>query len=411
MPAKESRKAKPFRKASSFIAFLLRPTAGLVLHLLYRFGMDRKSTRGIKRPCLIIANHQTSIDQFIVGLGFKFGINYVASDTIFRHGLLSKLMVALVRPIPFSKGNSDLTALKNMMSVIKDGGCVCMFPSGNRSFYGEESTIVPGIGKLAKKFAVPLVLVQFRGGYNMLPRWKTRPNGGKTTGTVVRVVTPEELAAMSAGEVDEAIRQVICYNEFEYNKTAQIAYPGRRKAEYLESVLFYCPQCSNMDGLCSKGNEFFCRHCGARVRINDTGFFERVENSENRADKLPDTILEWSYRQLEYIKSLDYSAFTDKALFSDANVTFLKAERAKKEEFLAKGDIEFYADRLVVCGREFLLAEITTAVHGVRKMTIYGKEGVFAVISPHRTNLMKYMICGYHLRNKALNIMEEFYGY
>ena len=227
------------KKASSLFFFIGRCVFTPVLWLLYRFKFDKKSSKGITRPCLLLANHQTAFDQFALILGFKFGINYVATDTLFRHGLLSKIMVTLVRPIPFSKGSSDLSAVRNMMSVINDGGCVGMFPSGNRSFDGTESTIIPGIGKLAKKFNVPLVLVQFRGGYNTLPRWKVKPNLGKMTATVTKVLQAEELAVMSYEEIDAVIKQELYFNEFEYNKKEKIIYRGNKKCEYLESVLFY----------------------------------------------------------------------------------------------------------------------------------------------------------------------------
>ena len=226
-------------------------------------------------------------------------------------------------------------------------------------------------------------------------------------GSVVRVMHSEELAAKSDAEIESIIQQELRFNEFAYNRTAHIAYHGRHKAEYLESVLFYCPQCGSMSGLYSKGNDFCCRDCGAAVRINDTGFFDRV----NKADAIPDTILEWSYKQLDYIKNFDFSVFTDKPVFSDNDITFLKAERAKKEELLGKGAITSYADRIVVCGQEFSFAETTMAIVGVRKLTIYNNADVFAVVAPFRTNFVKYMICGNHLRNKLSGVVEEYYGY
>jgi 1-acyl-sn-glycerol-3-phosphate acyltransferase len=175
-----------------------------------------------------------------------------------------------------------------------------MFPSGNRSFYGDESTIIPGVGKLAKKLKVPLVLVQFHGGFFTKSRWHVKPNRGKMRGYVSRIIQTDELASMTIDEVEGIIHQELCFNDFEYNKKALIVFRGRRKAEYLESVLFYCPQCRSLSGLCSQGNEFFCRDCGARAMINDTGFFEKV----NYAGNIPETILEWSYKQLDYIKTL-----------------------------------------------------------------------------------------------------------
>jgi 1-acyl-sn-glycerol-3-phosphate acyltransferase len=400
-------KTGEIKKANPVIFWFIRAFVGPAIYLLYRFKFERKTSKGITRPCLILSNHQTAFDQFAVGIGFKFGINFIASDTLFRYGLKSKLMMLLARPIPFSKGNSDLIAIKNIISIIKDGGSVGMFPSGNRSFYGAESTIVPGIGKLARKLNVPLVLVQLRGGFFTKPRWKIKPSKGKMRGVVSRVVSREEMASMSSADIDAIIRQELCFNDFEYNKTARVAYRGPRKAEYLESVLFYCPECNSMNGLFSKGDEFFCRDCGMRVRINDSGIFEKITKAEN----IPDTILEWSYKQLDYIKSFDFSGFTDKPVFSDAAVTLLKAERAKREHLLGKGSIDFYADRFTVCGQDFPFAEITMAIHGVRKLTIYRGIEVYAAEAPYRTNFMEYIICGYRIRNKIVNSEDEYYGY
>jgi 1-acyl-sn-glycerol-3-phosphate acyltransferase len=399
----------PLKKASSFVFFLLGCLMRPALYLLYRFRFDRKTSKNIRRPCLILANHQTGFDQFALSNGFKFGINYVATDSIFRHGFLSWLMIALVRPIPFSKGSSDLTALKSMMAVIKSGGSVGMFPSGNRSFYGDECKTVPGIGRLAKKFNVPLVLVRMHGGFNTKARWHRKSSPGKMTAFVSRVISRQELEAMSVADVDSAIQKELVFDEFEWNKTAQIKYSGRHKAEYLESVLFYCPECKSINGkkgLRSEGNDFFCRDCGARVRINSTGFFEKIGNALN----IPDTILEWSRLQLDFVKAFDFSPFAGNPVFSDPDIVLLRVGKTK-EVPLGKGCLEFFADRFTVCGQDFRLTEITMAVQGVRKLTVYRKDEVYTLSAPYRTNLMKYMICGYHIKNRILGIQEEYYGY
>jgi 1-acyl-sn-glycerol-3-phosphate acyltransferase len=403
----QSAKSKPIKKANDIIFFILKIVFVPALYLLYRFRFDKKSSKGITRPCLILSNHQTVLDQFLMCMGFNFGINFVASNSTFRHGLLSKIMIALVRPIPFAKGSSDMSAIRNMISVIRDGGSVGMFPSGNRSFFGDECTIVPGIGKLAKKFKAPLVLMQVRGGFNTKPRWSAAINKGKLSAHVTRVLSIEELTALNADEIEKIIRSEICFDEFEYNKTAQVKYNGKRKAEYLESVLFYCPSCSCMNTLESKRNSIFCKECGSQATINTYGFFEKDEKRKS----IPDTILEWGNLQLEYIKQFDFSSFTDNAVFSDDNIIFSQAEHAKKETQLGKGRIEFFTDKIIVCGHSFYFTDATMAIHGVYKMTIYSKDGVYTIVAPKKTNLAKYMICGYHLRNKILGNGEEFYGY
>ena len=403
----DKKKPEYIKKASSVVYWFLRIFFKPALYLLYRFKFDYKSSKGIKRPCVILCNHQTVFDQFAVGVGFNFGVNFIATDTIFRHGLLSWLMRVIARPIPFSRGSPDFLALKNMMHVVKNGGSIVMFPSGNRSFFGDECTILPGIGKLVKKFNVPLVLMQLRGGFNTLPRWKVKPCKGKMTGVVTRVIQNDELTSMTNIEIDDVIQKEICFNEFEYNKTKQIIYRGKRKAEYLESVLFYCPQCNSLTGLCSLGNEFFCKDCGMKVCLNETGFFQKINNAE----KIPDTILEWGRKQLEYVKAFDFSGFHNNPVFCDNNIMLFEAERAKKETLLGNGDIKLFADKMTICGRDFLLTETTMLVQGVRKFTIYNNDNVYAVTAPFRTNFVKYMICGYKIRNNYFNSEDETYGY
>lgn len=403
---------KKIKKASSFVFWLLRPFFRLALRCKYRYKFLKKSSKGIRRPCLILYNHQTMFDQFAVGLGFKFGINFVASDTLFRHGLGSWLMRALARPIPIAKGSNDTLSVLQIMRVIKSGGSVAIAPSGNRSFFGDECTIDPSIGKLAKKLGVPVVLVQFRGGFNTKPRWRKKPAKGRMTGEVTRVIAPEELSALSAEEAFAAISAELSFDEFAWNRAAQVGFRGKHKAEYLEGVLFWCPHCHDLHGMRSKGNDFFCTRCGLRVRIGKTGFFEAVNGGARQPQAVPpDTILAWSKLQLDYIKQFDFAPFTDRPAFSDNGVRFLRAQRAKRETLLGVGEIALYADRLVVCDRVFPLSEIRDMAVGVSKMNIYTDTESFSVAAPYDVNLLKYMVCGYKIKNAAAERGEEYYGY
>ena len=98
-------------------------------------------------------------------------------------------------------------------------------------------------------------------------------------------------------------------------------------------------------------------------------------------------------------------------MFGDDGIVLSRAEYAKKEHHIATGRIEFFADRLSVCGYDFPFTEITTAIQGVRKMTIYHRDAVYAVVCPYRVNIIKYMMCAYRLRHVALGIEEDYYGY
>jgi len=402
------KKKYDIKKGNNFIFAVLRSILTPILWQKYRFKFEYETSKEIRRPCVILANHQTSFDQFAVGIGFKFAMNFIASDSIFRHGIQSWFMKIIARPIPFSKGSTDASAIIRMFNIIKQGGSVGMFVSGNRSFYGEECTLKPGVGKLVKKMGVPVVLVKLRGGFNTKPRWKNKPNTGKMRAGVIRVIKPEEMETLSGAQLDEIIIRELYTNEFEWNAKEKIEYRGKYKAEYLERVLFYCPECKKLESLISDGNEFFCNECGMRVKINETGFFNKVNNAANT----PDTILEWSKMQLEHIKTIDFSEFKEKPLLSDQNVRLLQAVKSKKDVLLGKGPAEMFQDRMRICGRDFPLKNFKDmSVQSYNRLMIYMDDGEYTMDMPLRGNAMKYMICCYHIKNITDNITNVHYGY
>ena len=404
-------KIKKIKKANNFMYALLRAIFRPYLFFRYGLKFDRSVSAKVKRPCIIVSNHAVFHDQFIVGLGFKFGINFVASDSLFRVGRFRRwILETLVRPIPIAKGSSDPGAVKDIMSVIRQGGAVALFPEGNRTFFGATGYFKPTIGKLVKKLGVPLVVVNIRGGYNTDPRWRhNNVSRGKMTASVTRVVSPEELNELSGDEINDLIAREIDFNEFEYNAEKKIVFKGKRKAEHLETALFVCPQCGKWHDLHSRGNEFYCSSCGARVKINGLGFFEKVEN----ANAVPDTILECSKIQLDAVKNRDYSAFSDKPVFSDANVKIYSCERAKRQKLLGKGDIALYSDRITAGEFAFPIERISDmAIQSIRKIQIYMHDGsMYMIEAPEHTNILKYMVCGYHLRHLIKGEEDEYFGY
>ncbi len=49
---------------------------------------------------------------------------------------------------------------------------------------------------------------------------------------------------------------------------------------------------------------------------------------------------------------------------------------------------------------------------GVKKLSLYTDDAVYAVECQKRTNLFKYMVCGYRLKQAAApENGEEYYGY
>lgn len=108
-------------------------------------------------PCLILNNHQATMDPFFVAKSFKFPLYFFASDDLFNLKV-SPLINYLVHPIPKSKSLSDLNAVRTALKVFKEGGAVSISPEGNRTLSGRQWEMDDSIAKLVKLSKVPLVL-------------------------------------------------------------------------------------------------------------------------------------------------------------------------------------------------------------------------------------------------------------
>ncbi len=149
---------------------------------------------------LILMNHQTGFDQFLVGLAFKGPVYYVASEHIFSNGLLSRLLSYLVAPIPIKKQTVDAAAVRTCIKVKREGGTIAIAPEGNRTYSGRTGYFKDSIIHLARFFKIPIALFRIEGGYGVMPRWSDVIRKGSMTAYVSRVITPEEYAKLSYNE-------------------------------------------------------------------------------------------------------------------------------------------------------------------------------------------------------------------
>lgn len=73
-------------------------------------------------PCIIIPNHVTAMDPLLVAMSFpKKQMYFVASEHLFRKGLISSLLNWLVEPIPRKKASSGVDTVMAVLSRLRAG--------------------------------------------------------------------------------------------------------------------------------------------------------------------------------------------------------------------------------------------------------------------------------------------------
>ncbi|MDR1003110.1 MAG: 1-acyl-sn-glycerol-3-phosphate acyltransferase [Oscillospiraceae bacterium] len=258
-----------------------------------KFNISFKNMPDIPSPYIILSNHNTDWDPLLIGAGIKKHTYFVASEHIFRHGLLSKLLIRYLAPISRRKGSTDSATAISVLRHLRKGHSVCIFAEGNRSFCGITEEIHPSTCKLVKSAGVPLITLKFTGGYLTSPRWSFTMRRGRMTCETAGIYTPEQLKQLSPCEIEDIIRRDLYENSDERQKSEPVAFKGKRLAEGLEHVLHLCPKCGKSGNLFGNGDIFSCT-CGLSVKYTEFG---TLQSSGTQFE----TVAQWDKWQTEQI--------------------------------------------------------------------------------------------------------------
>lgn len=362
--------------------------------LKYGVRAERFKEQG-KRPYLILYNHQTPFDQFFVMASFTGAVYYLATEDIFSLGWLSKLIRYAVEPIPIQKQSMDLTAVKMILKVAKEGGTIAVAPEGNRTYSGKTEYMNPAIAHLAKKLKLPIALYRIEDGYGVEPRWSDKVRKGKMRAYVSRVIEPEEYKSLSNDELMDIIREGLTVNE----ACKGGPFRSSRQAEYLERCVYVCPACG-LSVFRSQGNEVECLTCHRKVRYKEDRSMEGV------GEPFPFTFVnDWYEYQKGFVNHLDTTTMTETPLFEDkANIVKVVPYK-HKVPFLDDASMKLYGDRIVVVpqGKEEWIIPFVSlggaAVLGRNKLNIYFEETIYQIKGDKHFNALKYMNLYYRFKN------------
>lgn len=252
----------------------------------------------IKPPYIVLANHTTDFDAFFISKSFNNHLYFVMSDHVSSIPFVGKLVKHLVSPIPITKSTNDVSTVRGIMSIIKQGAPVALFPEGNKSFSGEMSEMKHSIAKLVKKLNVPVVIYNITGGYFCSPRWTKNKRKGKVNGFVKKIIQPNELQQKTEEEIFDDIKTNLRVSAYEIQEVQKQTFIGENLAQNIETLLYVCPKCNNLSSLHGSGNTFKCDKCDFESTYDEFGYLHNEYFS--RLDEFD----KW---QKNFIKSFDYS--------------------------------------------------------------------------------------------------------
>jgi 1-acyl-sn-glycerol-3-phosphate acyltransferase len=117
-------------------------------------------------PFLLACNHSSNLDPFLAGCFISRDIYFFARKTLFKPGFANWILRKF-NSIPVDRDGGDVSALKKVLELLKQGEGVLIFPEGTRSPDGLIQTAKKGVGMMACRAQVPVVPVHIIGSFDV----------------------------------------------------------------------------------------------------------------------------------------------------------------------------------------------------------------------------------------------------
>jgi 1-acyl-sn-glycerol-3-phosphate acyltransferase len=144
----------------------------------------------------------------LCGIFVKRPLYFLARDTLFK-GLFGRL-IASVNTIPVKKGAADLSAMKTIISKLKEGSGVCLFPEATRTSDGRITPFKPGFGLLCRRGGAAVVPVVIDGAFECWPRHKKLFSpGGRIVICYGKCIPAEQVRRMGDRKLAEVLTDTL----------------------------------------------------------------------------------------------------------------------------------------------------------------------------------------------------------
>ena len=339
----------------------------------------------IEGPKFILCNHNTDFDFMLLISKSDEPLDFVATESMLRMNGISKFAAEYFKPILHDKGSKGAATIKQIVSRIKEGRNVVLFPEGNRSFDGRSGDISEAIGKIAKMTGATLVVYKLTGGYLTTPRWGSKIRKGHMEGVVTKVIDAKTLKEMPPDVVRKEITEGLYTDAYKEQGEKRIRFKSKTPAEYLESLLFICPSCKKIGTLSSNKNRLSCG-CGYQLIMDEFGYL-------HGEDGLQYSVTEMFDEQKKLLED-SVAASKENCLWSD-KVRMMKMSadhRAVKDEMVT---LLVYRDR-IMAGEESFSKEKISSIDIVQRnrlmIHIGGEAGHLEFVGEKNFNAVKYRL-------------------
>ena len=176
----------------------------------FSYRSEGKSNVPPRGPLLIVSNHQSWFDPFLIGLAIPRHIRFMARRTLFTGSRGMNAFLSGLSIIPVNQEGFAREGLRLAKERLDAGEAVLVFPEGQRSWDGNIGKLMPGVTLLIRQTGADVMPVGIAGAWDAWPRWKLLPsmsplfapaNEASIAVSIGKPVSGKELAAMERDDI------------------------------------------------------------------------------------------------------------------------------------------------------------------------------------------------------------------
>jgi 1-acyl-sn-glycerol-3-phosphate acyltransferase len=136
--------------------------------LFFNFKAKGRERIPNKGGCILAMNHESYLDPPLAGICCRRAIYFLARKTLLEWPILGPIFPEL-NVVPVDQERADMSALKNIIKLVRAGECTIVFPEGGRTPDGKLQAAQPGLGLIIAKTLAPVVPMRIFGAYEAMP--------------------------------------------------------------------------------------------------------------------------------------------------------------------------------------------------------------------------------------------------
>lgn len=148
---------------------IVRGIVKVIFKIIYRIEVIGKENIDNQGKLIVCSNHSHIFDPILLAIIYPEQLHFMAKIELFKNKFLSYIFRKL-GAFPISRKETDLSAIKNALRVLKQDKVLGIFPEGTRVTEFDLKNAKPGTALLSVKSKSPILPIYIEGNYKIFSK-------------------------------------------------------------------------------------------------------------------------------------------------------------------------------------------------------------------------------------------------